>query len=514
MNARNEPGGDLPGKAESIWISTTPKTSYPALAGDLKVDVAILGGGIAGLTTAALLKEAGVRVAVLEARRIVEGVTGNTTAKVTSLHNLLYRRLVEEHGEETARLYGAANQAAIERVARFVSERKIDCDFVRAEAFTYTEHAKDQDAVHEEVEIAKRLGLPADATTETGLPYPVKVAVRFRNQARFHPRKYLLALAASIHGDGSAIFEETTALDVDGGGPCEVKTKSGRVTADHVIVATHQPFLLKGFYFARMTLKRSYALAMRIEGNVPQGLYISTDANFRSMRPQTAAGGDVLILGGEPHQPGQGGDTAAMVRRLEFWAKEHFRVRSIENRWATQDNVTPDRIPYVGRLVPGSKRVFVATGFCGWGMTNGTAAGMLLSDMVLGRENPWQALYDPTRGLVKSSLAGLVRDAAVGVEDLLGGFGPHVSVKEAESVKKGEGRVVDHGIDKVAVHRDDDGVLHAVSAVCTHLQCVVRWNGADRSWDCPCHGSRFDVRGRCIQGPALEDLPVVELPKA
>jgi glycine/D-amino acid oxidase-like deaminating enzyme/nitrite reductase/ring-hydroxylating ferredoxin subunit len=426
----------------------------------------------------------------------------------------VYRRLVEEQGEEKARLYGAANEAGIERVARFVAERRIDCDFVRAEAFTYTEHEKDAEAVREEAATAARLGLPADLVTDAGLPWPVKAAVRFTNQARFHPRKYLLALAASIPGDGSAVFERTPALDVDGGDPCVVRTSGGTVTADHVVVATHQPFLLKGFYFARMTLKRSYALAMRIEGPVPQGLTISTDANFRSMRPQAARDGDVLILGGEPHAPGQGGDTAAMVRRLEAWARERFRVRSIEHRWATQDNVTPDRVPYVGRLVPGSKRVLTATGFCGWGMSNGTAAGMLLSDMVLGRENPWQALYDPTRGLIRTSLAGLARDALVGVEDLVGGFGPHVSVKDVHSVPKGEGRVIDHGIDKVAVHRDEDGVLHAVSAVCTHLQCVVRWNSADKSWDCPCHGSRFDARGRVLHGPALDDLPAVELPKA
>jgi Rieske Fe-S protein len=280
------------------------------------------------------------------------------------------------------------------------------------------------------------------------------------------------------------------------------------------VLATHQPFPVQGFYFARMTLKRSYAVALRLDGPVPKGMYISTDANFRSMRPQPVAGGELLILGGEPHKPGQGGDTVAMVRRIEAWARERFPVRSLEYRWATQDNVTPDRLPYVGRLAPGTKHVFVATGFGGWGMTNGTAAGMLLADLVLGRENPWRELFDPTRGFVSSSVVGLARDALVGVKDLMGGYGPKVAVKELRSVPRGEGRVVDRGLEKVAAYRDDGGTLHCVSAVCTHLQCVVRWNGADRSWDCPCHGSRFDVEGRVVQGPALTDLPRVDASEA
>jgi glycine/D-amino acid oxidase-like deaminating enzyme/nitrite reductase/ring-hydroxylating ferredoxin subunit len=500
----------LPGRPQSLWMGTTPRTDFPPLEGDLRVDVAVLGGGIAGLTAATLLKEAGRTVAVVEARRIVEGVTGNTTAKVTSLHNLLYRDLVHEHGEAKARVYGEANQQAIERVARFVSDRKIACDFERADAFTYTERAEDVARIEEEAQVARRLGLPADLTTDVGLPFEVKAAVRFTGQARFHPRKYLLALARSIPGDGSAVLEETTALDVSDGDPCEVKTDKGRVHAGHVIVATHQPFVVRGFYFARMTLKRSYALALRIDGPVPRGLYISTDPNFRSMRPQPHEGGDLLILGGEPHRPGQGGDTAEMVRRLEAWGRERFRVRSVEYRWATQDNVTPDRVPYVGRLVPGSKRVFVATGFGGWGMTNATAAGMLLTDLVQERENPWADLFDPRRGFLASTVSGLAKDAVVGVKDLLGRYGGE-EPEGPEAVRPGEGRIVDHFGEKVAVHRDRDGTLHAVSAVCTHLQCLVRWNPADTSWDCPCHGSRFDASGRVIQGPAVSDLPTVDL---
>jgi nitrite reductase/ring-hydroxylating ferredoxin subunit len=278
-----------------------------------------------------------------------------------------------------------------------------------------------------------------------------------------------------------------------------------------VIVATHQPFGLKGLYFSRMTLKRSYALALDVEGPLPPGLYISADANFHSLRPQPTANGERLIVGGEPHRPGQAGDTAALVTRLEAWARERFRVRSVEYRWATQDNVTSDGLPYVGPIVPGARRVFVATGFGGWGMTNATAGALLLADLVRGRANPWQEIYDPGRGFVRSTVAGLARDAVVGVKDLVGGYGPDVFAAGASAVPRGEGRLVDHGTEKVAVFCDDEGTLHAVSAVCTHLQCLVRWNAADRSWDCPCHGSRFAVTGEVLQGPALAALPPVEL---
>jgi len=496
---------------ESLWIATTPRTGYPRLAGEATADVAVLGGGIAGLTTAALLVEAGLSVVVVEARRIAAGVSGYTTAKVTSLHDLVYRDLARHHGEETARLYGEANQAGLERIARFVERQRIDCDFTRTDAFSYTERADDAPVLREEAEIAHRLGLPARFESgDIGLPFRVAAAVRFANQARFHPRKYLLALARAIEADGGRIFEESPALDVDEGEPCEVRTAGGRVRAKHVVVATHQPFMLAGLYFERMTLKRSYALALRIRGTVPPGMYISTDANFRSMRPQNDADGELLILGGEPHAPGQCDDTAALVRRLEAWARERFDVASIEHRWATQDNRTADGIPYVGRLSPRSKRVLAVTGFGGWGMTNATAAALLLCDTVLGRANPWEKLYDATRDFASSALKGLAGEAVTGVKEFFASDRA-TAHDEIDSLPRGEGRVVRRGTEKLAVYRDEGGELHSRSAVCTHLQCIVSWNDAERSWDCPCHGSRFDTDGHVLQGPALCDLPAVPL---
>jgi glycine/D-amino acid oxidase-like deaminating enzyme/nitrite reductase/ring-hydroxylating ferredoxin subunit len=502
----------LAGKPVSVWIDTTPTTDYPRLSGDLAVDVAVLGGGIAGLTTAHVLAERGVRVAVIEARRIVTGATGNTTAKVTSQHNLIYDALVRDRGEEAARLYGEANQAGLRFMERLVRDRGIDCDWKSADAYVFTEHEAKREAIEKEAQTAERLGLPAEITSHTDLPFRVATAVRFRDQARFHPRKYLLALAAGLDRAGVAIHEETPALEVREGSPCEVRTERGTVKADRVVVATHQPFGMRGLYFARMWLKRSYAIAVRLQGPVPQGMYISTDEDFRSLRPQPVAGRDLLIVGGSPHRPGQADDTTALVRHVEAWARERFLVESVEYRWATQDNVTHDRVPYVGSLAGHGKRVYVATGFCGWGMTNGTVAGLLLGDLLTDRESPWKDLYDPGRDAIKTRVGGLTKDAVVGVRDLSGHYGDEKKVDDLASLRPGEGAIVRRGLEPLAVHRDDAGALHCVSAVCTHLQCIVRWNDAERSWDCPCHGSRFDADGRVVQGPAAYPLDAADLP--
>lgn len=503
---RMDDGAPQPRQGSSVWFADGGESDYPALRGDVTVDVAVLGGGITGVTAAVLLKEAGRAVALIEARRIGAGVTGHTTAKLTSLHKLIYADLVRRHGETNARLYGEANQAAIEWVAENVRRRGIACDFARADAFTYAEEAGDITAVEEEARVAASLGLPALATTATGLPFPVAAAVRFRDQARFHPRKYLLAMARAVAGEGSLVFERTTATAIRDGTTCEVRTDGGLVRARSVIVATHQPLGIRGLHFARMTLKRSFALGLLVRGPVPQGMYISTALNFRSMRPQPHSGRDLLILGGEPFRTGQCPDTRELLHRLEAWGRERFDVERVAFRWATQDAVSPDRLPFVGRLTPSSKNVWFASGFGGWGMTNGTAAALLLTDLILGRRNPWAAVYDPRRGAPALTLKGLARDAITTIRSIAGDGGA-----APRDLAPGEGCVADAAlsdapIEKVALRRDESGRLHALSAVCPHLQGIVRWNAAERSWDCPCHGSRFDADGTLLHGPALAGL--------
>jgi glycine/D-amino acid oxidase-like deaminating enzyme/nitrite reductase/ring-hydroxylating ferredoxin subunit len=503
------PAIKLEGKNTSLWVDTAPQTNYPVLTPGVHVDVAVLGGGIAGLTTALLLKRDGARVAVVEAGHVGGGVTAFTTAKVTSLHGIQYQSVASSFGDEGARTYAEANEAGLMQVAAFVQDLRIDCDFRRKPAFTYAEDESDSETIEKEVEAAKRAGLPASFTTDTDLPWPVAAAVRLEDQAEFHPRRYLIALARAVRGRGSHVFERSRAIAVAGRKQhVRISTTRGDMTADQVVVATHFPFLDRGGYFARMHPERSYGLGLYLNhgATAPQGMYLSTESPAHTVRSAPTASGEMVIAGGEAHKTGQGGDTAERVARLEQWARERFDVRSIEYRWSTQDNMPVDGVPYIGRLAPFQKRLWVATGFMKWGLTNGTAAGMILCDLIGGRDNPWAPLFDSTRLKPLASAKELVKENVnVGAHFV----GDHLSppdVRSVGSIAPGEAGIVRRGAGKVAAYRALDGTLHAVSAVCTHLGCQVKWNAAERSWDCPCHGSRFDVTGRVIQGPAVKDL--------
>jgi glycine/D-amino acid oxidase-like deaminating enzyme/nitrite reductase/ring-hydroxylating ferredoxin subunit len=494
----------LPGEPTSLWLATTPQTDYPTLArNDLQVDVAIIGGGLVGITVAALLSEAGLTVAVLEAGRIVNGVTGHTTAKLTSLHTLIYDHLARHSGEWKAKLYADANQAAIEFVANLVQKRNIACDFTRTESYTYTTSDDEVKHIEAEQQAAIRLGLPATLTTETSLPFPVKAAVRFDNQAFFHPRKYLLALAQGIPNESNYIFEGTRVLDVDEGEPCVIKTEQGILKARDVIIASHFPAIDKALYFARMTPHRSYVLGVRLNGPVPRGMYISSNEPFHSIRSHIADdGGEILMVGGEGHKTGQGGDTVARYKNLETWARETFPVADIAYRWSTQDNKTLDRVPYIGLASPASRHLYVATGFGGWGMTGSTVAAMLLRDLITRRENPWAELYDPNRFNLES-VPTLVKENVNAASHLIG---DRFKAQQPEEIAPGEGAIVESEKGKIALFKEENGTLHRLSPVCTHVGCFVGWNPAEKSWDCPCHGSRFSCEGVVLHGPAQKNL--------
>jgi glycine/D-amino acid oxidase-like deaminating enzyme/nitrite reductase/ring-hydroxylating ferredoxin subunit len=499
----------LEGKNTSLWVDTAPETDYPVLTPGLHVDVAVLGGGIAGLTTALLLKRDGVKVAVVEAGRVGGGVTAYTTAKVTSLHGIQYQSVASSFGDDGARAYAEANEAGLARVAGLVDELKIDCAFRRKPAYTYAEDESGVETVEKEVEAAQKAGLDAHFTTETDLPWPVAAAIRVDDQAEYHPRRYLIALAKAIAGRGSHVFERSRAIAVAGGKEhVRISTTRGELTADQVVVATHFPFLDRGGYFARMHPERSYGLGLylRRAATAPQGMYLSTESPSHTVRSHPTAKGEMVIAGGESHKTGQGGDTAERVARLERWARERFDVRSIEYRWSTQDNMPVDGVPYIGRLAPFQKRLWVATGFMKWGLTNGTAAGMILTDLIAGRDNPWASLFDSTRFKPLASAKELVKENVNVGAHFVGDHLAPPDVRSVGSLAPGEAGIVRRGAGKVAAYRDEGGTLHAVSAICTHIGCQVLWNSAERSWDCPCHGSRFDVTGRVIQGPAVKDL--------
>jgi glycine/D-amino acid oxidase-like deaminating enzyme/nitrite reductase/ring-hydroxylating ferredoxin subunit len=491
-------------KNTSYWVDSAPQTDYPPLEPGRHFDVAVLGGGIAGITTAYLLQKQGAHVALVEAGRIASGVTAYTTAKVSSLQGTIYSTIRQKHGADAARVYAAANQLGREWMGARVDELGIDCDWRVKPAYTYAEDDGGLGEVQQEVEAAKDAGLQASFTTETDLPWPVAGAVRVENQAEFHPRRYLLALAAQLEH----VYEGTRATGVSAtGSPKRVQTTRGELTADHVVVATHFPFLDRAGFFARMHPERSYALGLRLNARAeaPQGMYLSTESPAHTVRSHPTPDGELVIAGGESHKTGQA-DEAERVQQLEAWAKARFDVKSIDYRWSTQDNMPVDSLPYVGRMLPFQSGIWVATGFLKWGLTNATAAGLILADLIAGRDNPWAAVFDATRIKPVASAGEFVKEN-VNVAGHF--FGDHLAPPDARSfdeVPRGEGRLVRRGPRKLAAYRDDDGALHVVSSTCTHLGCQVLWNGAERSWDCPCHGSRFGPDGRVLQGPAVKDL--------
>ena len=491
----------------SLWLADAEEESaFPRLDRPLSVDVAVLGGGIVGLSTALLLKRAGMTVAVIEASRVGTGVTGHTTAQLSSLHGLSDTRRASSFGDEGARAYGEANQAGIEQVAQWVEEERIDCDFRRKPNYTYASSRDSLDDIEREVEVAQRVGLPASYTEETDLPYPIAGAIRFEAQAEFHPRRFVLALAELIAGDGSFVFEGTRARGVSEGRPCRVETTGPSLTAGRVVVATHFPFLDRGLYFARIHPERSYALGVRVRGPAPQGMYISADQPTRSIRSHPVPDGEILIVGGEGHKTGQGGDTLERYRALERFAREHWDVESVEYQWSSQDNEAVDHVPYIGRLAPHSRRLYTATGFMKWGLAQGVAAAMILEDLILDRKNPWARLYDPSRMRPLASAKDLVKENANVAGRFVGDRLTKRGGRDAAELAPGEADIVHHDGEKVAAFRDEDGRLHAVSPVCTHLGCQLNWNSGDRSWDCPCHGSRFSPKGEILHGPAVSPL--------
>ena len=490
----------------SYWVDSTSPTEYPRLAGEVEVDVAIVGAGIVGLTAARLLKDAGRSVAVIEMDRIVRGVTGYTTAKVTVGHSLIYQQLEKKHGPAMARAYARANTEAMVQMARWIADEAIDCDFERRSNYVYSETLEGLGPVRAEVDAARRSGLSASFVRELDLPYEIAGAVALEGQAQFHPRKYLAAFAQRVIGGGSYIFENSRVTDLHEGTPCEVLTGDGRVLAGDVVLATHYPFWDRGLLFPRVHPKRSYAIVAPIENEVPSGMYISVDQPTRSIRIIADGDRTLLMVGGNGHATGQRYDTENAYRDLERWMQDRFGVSDVTHRWSTHDGATVDLLPYAGTARRGSEHVFTATGFGKWGMTNGTAAASVIADKILGRDSEFASVFDPHRMTIRASASKLASENATVAKHWFGDRIKHPQAGSFDDLAPGEAAVQRVGSAQVAGYRDDAGELHAVSAVCTHLGCTVTWNGAEKSWDCPCHGSRFDTEGRVLHGPATRDL--------
>lgn len=498
-------GNAAVGSYGTPWVESRQRVAFPPLSGDVTVDVAVIGGGMVGMSAAHVLKESGLRVAVLEARQAGRQVTGGSTVKVTCQHGLIYSQLQATLGAEAARLYGEANRAGFEHIRRTATEAAIDCEWETRASYVYSQGDDGLAAVQREAEVAAELGLPANFCERTPLPFPVAGAVRFDGQAQFHPVGYVDGLARAVAGQGHHVFENTRVLDVDGGSPCRVMTGTGTVIAEHVIVATNLPVLDRGGFFAKCRPQRHMALAVEVD-EAPEGMFLSTDTPSRSIRTwHTPDGRPILIAVGGAFRPGHG-DEQSELEDLATWVRANFRVRDILWHWGNQDYVPMDGVPYVGGILPGAERLLVATGFNAWGMTNAAAAALMMRDHILARSNPWRELFDATRLNLGSSTGTFVKQNLHVGSDWLSGRVRKPS-RQASDLKPGEGAVaVGSGGDTVAAYCDAEGSLHQLSPKCAHMGCIVHWNDVESSWDCPCHGSRFTATGEVIQGPAVSPL--------
>lgn len=485
-------------------MATTPSTLYPALKGDASTDVCVIGGGIGGILAGYQLAERGLKVMVLEAARVCGGVTGYTTAKVTSGHGIVYKSLIAHSDMAHARSYADANQWGVD----WIAAQDVDCDLQRKPMLVFAEDEKQESTLRQEFEACRSLNLPVSWTNEVDLPLKTYGAIRYADQVEMHPRKFVLAMAEKIEKLGGVIHELTRVTTVREGEPTVVETEKGSVVCRYVVQATNYPIYDPGMYFALLSPYRDYALAARVDGPLPHSMSINSTSETHAFR----SAGDLLIVSGFSHKVGQA-DPREHYRLLEEFTRRYFKVKEIPYRWSTQDVRTPDRMPFIGPITSMRKRTHLITGFSAWGMAASAYAGRIVADHITGKPNAWAEHFAPRTGsgFVETAKELVIENANV-ARHFIGDKLTDTEPLAVEQLPAGEGAILKHDGRKVAAYRDHSGALYGVSPVCTHLGCDVHWNASEKSWDCPCHGSRFDYCGNVLQGPAVKPLERRPLP--
>lgn len=491
--------------AKSYWLASTPKTNYPTLEEDISVDIAIVGGGLVGISCGYLLQNQGYKIAILEADRVCQGTTAHTTAKITSQHGLIYNQLKNKVGEETAKLYAESNELAISEIGKIIVDNGIDCEYISQSAYVYTQTDRYLSKIEEEVKLAQSLGIQASFVENIPFNMDIKGAVRFNNQAQFHPRKYLLGLANLLSGDVS-IYENTRAVRLEEEKDLTIITENKKnIKAKKIIIASQYPFYnKKGLYFSRLFPKRSYVVGIKAKEKYPGGMYINAEQPTRSLRHQSTEDGELILVVGADHITGQQDITNKNYDELIKFANELFTVENIPYRWSTQDPMTLDEIPYIGHLTSNTENIYVATGFNQWGMTSSYVSAMVLKDLIVKEDSPYKDLYNPSRKNIRASAKNLVsKNLNIAAYLLNGKITP---ADKDYQIEKGQGKTIKIEGEKVGAYRDEEGNLHLINTTCPHMGCELKWNSAESSWDCPCHGSRFTYTGEIIEGPAVKPL--------
>lgn len=498
------------GRSVSYWQASEDGVRADQLKDSIETDVCIIGGGIAGLTTAYLLSRAGKQLVVIDDGPIGGGETARTTAHLSNAIDDRLYRIAKWHGDDNAKLAFEAHTKAIEEIERIVTMEKIDCDFSRLDGFLIEAEDGDDD-LDEELETVGRLGLNEIEMVERAAvaEFDTGRALRFPNQGQFHILKYLSGLADVIERNDGRLFSKTRAVEWKGEGSPSVKTEEGRtIRANSIVLATNYPIMSK--MFAKLPAYRTYAIGVRVpKGSIEKVLLWDTGDPYHYIRIQEESDHDILIVGGEDHRTGQENDGNERFQNLWKWTAARFpSAKEVVHRWSGQCFETHDGLAFIGKFSDDEPKVYMITGDSGMGMTHGTIGGVIVSDLILGRDNALAKIFDPGR-IATQSIVEAVPEVIKSTVPYIDKITPG-DVSSVEDIKNGEGAIMRDGMSKIAVYRDDEGRLHKRSAVCTHMGCIVRFNSVEKTWDCPCHGSRFATDGHVVNSPAISPLEEVK----
>ncbi len=500
----------------SLWMATKAIPSFPSLEENETADVCIIGAGITGLTTAYLLGKQGKKVIVLDDGPILSGETRRTTAHITNAHDDRYYEMIRIHGLKHAKLIADSETQAITKIEAIVEAEKIDCDFERLDGYLFaaTHDAEEEELLTKERDAAHNVGLQSvEKRTHMPLGSLGQSCLLFPNQAQFHPLKYLAGVAKAITKQGGIIYAHSRVTEIqEKKQPFTVTVENGKtVTANALVVATNAPINDNMAVFTKQSPYRTFVIGVSVpKGSVPKALYWDTAEPYHYIRVQKDeddATKEILIVGGEDHRTGDANDADDRYARLETWVRRHFSdTGKVEFRWSGQVLETVDGISMIGQKPGGHAQSFIATGDSGQGMTHGTIAGILLTDLICGQKNPWAEVYNPGRSVI-GAVGTFLRENMKTAKDLITDYVSPGEVDSPDAVGRGHGAIMRKGITKIALYCDNDGTVFSHTAVCPHKGCMIRWNDGEKSWDCPCHGSRYNAYGEVLNGPTIKNLP-------
>lgn len=498
----------------SYWQDTINHQHFEPLKENIKVNTLVIGGGIAGITTAYLLNKSGVDTVIVDGSAINKNTTSKTTAKITYQHSAIYSDLISQVGKEKTFQYLDANRQAIALINKTINDHNISCDYKTQTAFLYASKENEIGKLIKEKEAYESLGIKPIYSQETQLPFEVISAIGVESQGQFHPLKYIYSIAKILTEKGCQIYENTRVLDIEGEKPpFKVITENNEIVCDNVVVACHYPFLKDGkhgMYFLRLYQSRSYVLGIRDSTKPFEGMYINIKNPIYSLRYQFDEKGALLLLGGGNHRTAEKEDERKSYEELKNFGSQYLQDPQVEYTWSNQDCMTLDDIPYIGQMSSNIPGIYVATGFKKWGMTSGTAAGMIISDLIVKGENPNADVFYPSRFSVIDSAKNFIINGLEIAESFIMRLLP-INIEELKEVEVGEGKIIEYKGSKIGVYKTENGKIEAIIPNCTHLGCLLKFNKAEKTWDCTCHGSRFSVSGKVLEGPAILPLKKVEI---